>query len=129
MDHYRNTRDGNLFDYLSADRTRLISQKLRHLPCGVSEIPLEFHLKPESVKKLSFSVPWGGVIYGFTRPRAEFEQKLGVRSRITGATVSDWDGQFVLIFETADETESAAFRVSASDVWLLLEGARRPNAD
>lgn len=125
-EHFHNIKDANLFDCLNTAQTRLVPSKLRHIPAGRSELPIEFHLKPETVKKLSFKVPWGGVIYGFVHPKEKIKERLGLRSDITEVTVSDWDGRFVLIFETVNEVDTAAFNVAENDVIRLIEECRRP---
>ena len=126
-EHYNNIRDANLFDILDSNRTRLIAAKLRNVPCGISEIPLEFHLKPKTVKKLSFHIPWGGMIYGYVHPKKEIQSKLGIKSEIKSAAISDWDGRFVLIFETENEADSIAYNISGNDVIRLLESCRHPS--
>lgn len=125
-EHFKNIKDANLFDCLKIAQTRLVPTSLRHIHAGYSEVPLEFHLKPETVKKLSFKVPWGGIIYGFVRPKAQIKERLGLASDITTVTVSDWDGRFVLIFETVNEADAAAYNVSEKDVLKLLEECCKP---
>ena len=89
-------------------------------------MPLVFHLKPETAKKLSFRVPWGGVVYGFINSAHALREKLGLGSNITDVAISDWDGRFMLIFETENETDSVAFNVEEKDVIKLLSECRRP---
>ena len=57
--HYENIKNANLFDCLSIAQTRIVPSNLRNVPAGYSEVPLVFHLKPETVKKLTFKVPLG----------------------------------------------------------------------
>ena len=124
--HYDNIKNANLFDCLSISQTRIVPSNLRNVPAGYSEVPLVFHLKPETVKKLAFKVPWGGVVYGFANSAQQTEQRLGLNSRITDITVSDWDGRFMLIFETENEADSVAFNVAEEDVIKMLNECRRP---
>lgn len=124
--HYDNIKNANLFDCLSISQTRIVPSNLRNVPAGYSEVPLVFHLKPETVKKLEFRVPWGGIVYGFANSAAALKEKLGLASPITDITVSDWDGRFMLIFETESETDSVAFNVEETDVIKLLNECRRP---
>ena len=124
--HYDNIKNANLFDCLSISQTRIVPSNLRNVPAGYSEVPLVFHLKPETVKKLTFRVPWGGIIYGFVNSASRLREKLGFNSAITDITVSDWDGRFVLIFETENEADSAAFNVEEADVIKLLSECRKP---
>ena len=124
--HYENIKNANLFDCIGISQIRLVPSKLRNVPVGYSEVPLIFHLKSETVKKLSFKVPWGGVVYGFANSSQRIEQKLGLGSRIIDITVSDWDGRFMLIFETENEADSIALNVDGKDVIRLLNECRRP---
>lgn len=48
--HYENIKNANLFDCLDISQIRLVPAKLRNVPIGYSEVPLIFHLKPETVK-------------------------------------------------------------------------------
>ena len=89
-------------------------------------MPLEIQLQTKTAEKLSYHVPWDGVLDGFVRGREPLRQKLGLSLPIQSATISDWNEGFVLIFETADAAETAAFRISEQDVLNLLENCRRP---
>ena len=124
--HYDNIKNANLFDCLSISQTRIVSSNLRNVPAGYSEVPLVFHLRPETAKKLTFKVPWGGVVYGFINSAHRLREKLGLGSNITDVAISDWDGRFMLIFETENETDSVAFNVEEKDVIKLLNECRRP---
>lgn len=123
---FKNIKDADLFDCLDIRKTRLVPTSLRYVNAGYSEAPLEFHLKPETAKKLPFKVPWGGVVYGFVHSKKEIKERLGIKSNITGVTLSDWDGRFVLIFETENEVDTAAYNVSESDVLKLLNECNKP---
>ena len=124
--HYENIKNANLFDCIGISQIRLVPSKLRNVPVGYSEVPLIFHLKSETVKKLAFKVPWGGVVYGFANSAQQTEQRLGLNSHITDITVSDWDGRFMLIFEDENEADSVAFNVAGEDVVKMLNECRRP---
>lgn len=124
--HYENIKDAPLSDYVTADTARLIPEQLHGVSGGYTEIPLEIQLQPQTVKKLSFSIPWDGVLSGFVRGKELLRQKLGLTLPIQSVTLSDWDEGFVLIFETANAGQTAAFRVSEQDVLKVLEHCRRP---
>lgn len=90
-----------------------------------SEFNSEVELKDNFMKRLSFKVPWDGKLYAYVR-QTESLQKLftehGLTSReIESISFEDWDGQFVLIMETADRRRDLSFFVSADDMWYLLE--------
>ncbi len=124
--HYKNIKNANLFDCFGISQTRIVPSNLRNVPAGYSEVPLVFHLKPETVKKISLKVPWGGVVYGFINSAPAIKEKLGLNSNIADVAISDWDGRFMLIFETENGADSVAFNVEEKDVIKLLEECRRP---
>ena len=123
--HYENMRDASLYEYITPDIVRTISKEQRDIPGGVTEIPLEIQLKKKSMKKLSFNVPWDGILYGFVRGKEILREKTGLTFPIRSITISDWDGHFVLIFETENAHQVAAFYVKSDDVIYLLENCRR----
>lgn len=124
--HYENMKNARLFDLISIRRTRTVTADIRDLPGGISEIPIEFQLKHNTADKLSFSVPWDGVLYGFVHPKSQIMQRLGAKAQPTKLTVADWDDSFALIYETANPKDTGAFYVSGDDVIKLLEECRRP---
>ena len=123
--HYENMKDVSLFAYVTPDIVRTIPESQRDIPGGLTETPLEIHLKKKSAKRLSFHVPWDGILYGFIRGKDRFRAKAGLILPIKSATISDWDRQFVLILETEDANQTAAFSVKTDDVIYLLENCLR----
>lgn len=124
--HYNNMREASLSEYITVDAARLVPEPLRNTSGGYTEVPLEIQLQPKTAEKLSFSVPWDGVLDGYVRGKEMLRQKLGLTLPIQSVTISDWDEGFVLIFETAQVSQTAAFRISEKDVLYLLENCRRP---
>ena len=53
-DSYRNAQSVKLADYIPADKFRTILSKQRHMEGGVSEIPVEIHMKKLFADTLSF---------------------------------------------------------------------------
>lgn len=124
--HYDNMREAPLSEYITVDTARLVPEPLRNISGGYSEIPLEIQLQSKTAEKLSFYVPWDGVLDGFIKGKEALRQKLGLTLPIQSATISDWDEGFVLIFETAQVSQTAAFKINEKDVLYLLENCRRP---
>ena len=124
--HYANMKDAPLSEYITVDTVRLVPESLRNISGGYTEIPLEIQLQSKTVEKLSFYVPWDGVLDGFVRDKELLRQKLGLTLPIQSVTISDWSEGFVLIFETANASQTAAFRINEQDVLYLLENCRRP---
>ncbi len=124
--HYQNMKDAVLSDYITVDTARLVPESLRSVSAGYTEVPLTIQLQPKTVEKLSFCVPWDGVLDGFVRGKEQLRQKLGLTLPIQSITISDWDEGFALIFETASASQTAAFKINEKDVLYLLENCRRP---
>ena len=124
--HYENMKDAHLSEFITVETARLVTEALRNYSKGYTEIPLEIQLQWQTAEKLSYSVPWDGVLDGFIRGKEELRQKLGLTLPIQSVTISDWDEGFVLIFETANVSQTAAFRIGEEDVLYLLENCRRP---
>lgn len=124
-ERYKDVQLGKLSDYLTPDRFRTVGEDARFVPPGISEFAVEIHLKPKSGKKLSFPLPWDGIIYGCARSKQAMKEKLQLTSNIAKAFITDWDSKFLLLFELADGSELPAAYVSELDVLMLLENCRR----
>ena len=124
--HYENMKTARLFDCLEICRTRTVTSDVRDLPGGITEIPIEIRLKCNTAQRLSFTIPWDGILYGFVHPKSQIMQRLGAKKPLKKLTVADWDDTFVLIYETIDPKDTGAFYVSGDDVIKLLEECRRP---
>jgi hypothetical protein len=122
---YKNAEHITLSDYIPADKFRTVISEYRHIGGGYSEIPVEIHMKPEFVKTLSFKVDWDGVVYGHVRGKRDILEKLSEFSSIRLITISDWDGQFRVIFEGTEENKEKAFFVKPEEVRELLENCFR----
>lgn len=123
--HYANMRDVSLPDYITPNIVRTISESARKIRGGPSEIPLVIQLKKGTAERLSFPVPWDGMLYGFIRGKEALRVRAGLELPIRSATLSDWDGRFALILETEKLGQTAAFSVKNEDVIFLLENCLR----
>lgn len=123
-DSYRNAQSVRLADYIPAEKFRTILSKQRHMEGGVSEIPVEIHMKKLFADTLSFYVEWDGIVYGFVRGKKEISEKLSGFD-VKRITVSDWDDKFQLLFEGEKETDEMPFFVTGEEVRELLEKCRR----
>lgn len=122
---FRNAERAVLSDYIPADKFRTILPEHRHIEGGITEIPVEIHMKRPFAKKLSFNVEWDGILYGFVRGKKDITAKLGSMEKITRITLSDWDDKFQLLFEGTSETEEQPFFVTPAEVLDLIENCRR----
>lgn len=126
--HYSNICDGVLSDYITPDKFRTILPSQRDVPLGPTEIPVEINIKKETAKRLSFRIPWDGIIYACARGKEAMKEKLGIESDPGAATLSDWDDKFLLIFEQTNGKEGPVFNISTEDVIELLENCWRAPA-
>lgn len=121
---YKNAESVKLADYIGADKFRTILAEYRYFGGGVSEIPVEIHMKQPFADTLSFYVEWDGIVYGFVRGKKEISEKLSGFC-VKRITLTDWDDKFQLLFEGESETDERPFFVSCEDVRQLLESCRR----
>ena len=122
---YKNAGTARLSDYIQTDRFRTVLPEHRHAEGGISEIPVEIHMKPPFAEKLSFYVPWDGIVYGYVRGKNDIIGKLGGFSGLKHITINDWDDKFLMVFESGSETDERAFFVSGDEIFSLLENCRR----
>lgn len=123
-DSYKNAKSVKLADYIPADKFRTILSKQRHMEGGVSEIPVEIHMKRLFADTLSFYVEWDGIVYGFVRGKKDILEKLSGFD-VKRIIISDWDDKFQLLFEGEKATDEIPFFVTGEEVRELLENCRR----
>lgn len=121
---YKNAPSAKLADFIPAEKFRTILAKHRHMEGGVSEIPVEIHMKKLFADTLSFYVGWDGIVYGFVRGRNVISEKLSGFD-VRKITISDWDDKFQLLFEGEEATDEIPFFVTGEEVRELLENCRR----
>lgn len=78
---------------------------MRHIPPGITEFAVEIHMKYELKSKLSFKIPWDGIIYGCARDKRTLKEKLGLKSDIKTAYLVDWDGKYLFLIEMENQEE------------------------
>jgi len=123
--HYENITKTALSDYITPDKFRTVMPPQWEINAGYSELPVAITLKKETAGKLSFDVPWDGMIYGFVRAKFQLQEKLGMKNVPISAAINDWDTGFVLVFEEKDPKETKAFEIESSEVIYLLENCTR----
>ena len=122
---FRNAERAVLSDYIPADRFRTILPEHRHIEGGITEIPVEIHMKRPFAKKLSFTVEWDGIIYGFVRGKKDIIARLDGMEKLSRITISDWDDKFQLLFEGTGKHTELPFFVTPAEVLDLIENCRR----
>ncbi len=98
---------------------------MRHIPPGITEFAVEIHMKYELKSKLSFKIPWDGIIYGCARDKRTLKEKLGLKSDIKTAYLVDWDGKYLFLIEMENQEEFPVTYVPSEDVVNLLENCMR----
>lgn len=98
---YKDAPQVRLADYIPADKFRTILPECRHIGGGISEIAAEVQVSPKFAQKLSFNVPWDGLLYGFVRGRRELEAEVMGSKKIKTVFLQDWGDKFLLLFEEA----------------------------
>lgn len=123
---YKDAPQVRLADYIPADKFRTILPESRHFGGGISEIAAEIQVSPHFAQKLSFNVPWDGLLYGFVRRRRELEAEVMDGQKINRIFIQDWDQKFLLLFEGGEKKSiEKAFLVEPDDVLMLLENCLR----
>lgn len=122
---FKNASFCTLSDYVPSEKFRTVLPKQRSLSLGISEIPVDIHLGPNTVSKLSFPVPWDGDMFGCLRGKESLKKALKTNAQILSISLSDWDDKFLLIFNTEDVMETLAFYVTGEEVVSLLENCMR----
>lgn len=123
--HYKNVEHGSLFEYITPDKFRTISAAQRDVPLGITEIAVEIQLNKRMRDKISFKIPWDGVVYGCARDKRDMKAKLGIENDIKTAYIIDWDDEFLLLFELEGNIDRPVLYISSLDVIKLLENCWR----
>lgn len=123
--HYENITKTSLSDYITPDKFRTVMPPQWEINAGYSELPVAITLRKETAEKLSFDVPWDGMIYGFVREKFQLQKKLGMINIPKIVAINDWGSQFILVFEENNPKETKAFEIETSEVIYLLENCTR----
>lgn len=124
-ERYKNMRFGSLDEYITPDKFRTIGNNMRHIPLGITEFAVEIHMKYELKSKLSFKVPWDGIIYGCARDKREVKKSLDLKSDIKTAYLIDWDDKYLFLLELENQQEVPVMYVRSTDILTLLENCWR----
>ena len=124
-ERYKNMKFGSLDEYITADKFRTISEKMRRIPLGITEFAVEIHMKHKSKSMLSFKTPWDGIIYGCARDKRVLREKLNLNSDIKTAYLVDWDDKFLFLIELVNQQEYPLMYVHIQDILNLLENCWR----
>ena len=124
-ERYKNMNFGSLEEYITPDKFRTISKKMRSIPLGVTEFAVEIHMKQPIKSMLSFKTPWDGIIYGCARDKRVIRRKLNLSADIKTAYLVDWDDRFLFLIELENQQEYPLMYVNGTDIIRLLENCWR----
>lgn len=124
-ERYKNVKFGSLDEYITPDKFRTIGDDMRHIPLGITEFAVEIHMKYELKSKLSFKVPWDGIVYGCARDKRAVKKALNLKSEIKTAYLTDWDDKYLFLLELENQQEVPVMYVKSTDILALLENCRR----
>lgn len=104
---------------------RLVREEHRKIPGGISEIFIKVDLKKDFAKKLNFKAPWDGELYAFVKCKKELFKATGY-DNTKKITITDWDDEFVIVFEDNKGHEEPIYSVEKNELKDLLENCRKP---
>lgn len=117
-----------LEDYIPAEHFRTILPKLRDVPPGVTEIPVELELSARFSSTLDVPVTWDGKLYGFVhdndRLKAAFTGRMAGVYEKRRIFLNDWGGEFLLTLENGARDCESTYLVAADEVRYLIENCR-----
>lgn len=118
----------SLEDLLPAAHFRTILPRLRDVPPGVTEIPVEIELTPRFSATLDVPVTWDGKVYGFVhdndRLKAVFSGKMAKVYESRRIFLNDWGDDFLVTLENGARDCEATFFVTAKEVRFLFGNCR-----
>ncbi len=127
---YENAVRIKLRDFIPADHFRLISFYQRKVPKGISEIPVNIEVSKAFAQKLPFKISGSGRLYGYVRPSgllSELNRFGGKKNAIGMISLSDWENEFLMIAECADEPTEFAYTVDPDELLELLDNCLKPD--
>lgn len=122
--HYKNAVPAVLEEFMPSAGFRTVLFQQSKKTGGVDEISVEVELKDKFMKTLSFPVPWDGKLYGYIR-KNKLLTDITKTKKITMISLHDWDNNFLMLIERAEEKEEVPFLVTNEEVKNLLENCLR----
>lgn len=118
----------NLVDYIPSAHFRTILPRLRDVPPGVTEIPVEFELSPRFSATVDVPVTWDGKVYGFVhdndRLKSVFNGKMAKAYEGRRVFLNDWGDDFLMTFENGAHDCEVTYFVTAEEVRYLFGNCR-----
>jgi alcohol dehydrogenase class IV len=114
-----------LEDYIPAAHFRTIPPRLRSVPRGATEIPVEFEISPALAARLKVSVTWDGKVYGYVhgseRLSGVFSGDMAKKPEDQRIYLNDWGDAFLVTFENGTRDREVSYFVTTKEVLSLFE--------
>jgi len=113
-----------LEEFIPAGHFRTIPPRLREVPCGVTEIGVEFELSPKLAARLKIQATWDGKIYGYVHDNAKlqsvFSGEMAKQLKDRRLLLNDWGEAFLLTLENGARDREITFFVTLKEVEYLF---------
>ena len=114
-----------LEDHLPAKHFRTIPPRLRNVPCGSTEIPVEFELSSQLAAKMKFPVTWDGKVYGYVHDNKKlqsiFTGDMAKDLKSRRILLNDWGEAFLVTFENGARDKEVTFFATTNEVQYLFD--------
>lgn len=114
--------------YLPGEFLRVIPARLRNVPPGHTEIPVEFELSPGFDPGARIPVSWDGTLHGFVHDsdqlRSVFSGVMADGYARRRVFLNDWGDVFLLTFENGTRDREIEYFVTPTEVRALFRSCR-----
>jgi len=113
-----------LEDFIPSGHFRTIPPRLRDVPCGVTEISVEFELSPKLAARMKIHATWDGKVYGYVHDNAKlqsvFAGDMAKQLKNRRILLNDWGEAFLLTLENGSRDREITFFVTLKEVEYLF---------
>jgi hypothetical protein len=113
-----------LEEFIPAGHFRTIPPRLRDVPCGVTEISVEFELSPKLAARMKIHATWDGKIYGYVHDNAKlqsvFTGDMAKQLKDRRLLLNDWGEAFLLTLENGARNCEVTYFVTLKEVEYLF---------
>jgi alcohol dehydrogenase class IV len=114
-----------LEDYIPASHLRTIPPRLRSVPCGKTEIPVEIELSSQLSARVKIPVTWDGKIYSYVHDneylQRVFSGEMAKDLPNRRILLNDWGEAFLLTFENGTRDREVSYFATTNEVTSLFE--------
>lgn len=114
-----------LDEYVPARHFRTIPPRLRSVPCGATEIAVDFELSPQLAARMKAPVTWDGKVYGYVHDneklRSVFSGDMAKGFPSRRILLNDWGEAFLVTFENGARDKEVTYFVTTKEVQYLFD--------